>query len=76
MYHSKNYRIKEVIKYGKNYFAPQKKVLWWWDDITEIIDADLSGWVDERVFKFKTYDDCRNFLDSKIHTEDIIYHYI
>jgi len=29
----KNYRIKKVIEQGTSEYYPQKKILWWWEDI-------------------------------------------
>ena len=39
----KNYRIKKVTENGETFYYPQRKILWWWEDIFGLSRYNFLG---------------------------------
>ena len=49
----KNYHIKKVTQDGVTYFYPQKKVLFWWEDIFGLKNDGYFDTLDEAKYRLK-----------------------
>jgi hypothetical protein len=65
----KKYRIKKVIEYGQTLYYPQKKVLWWWNDVFGFGRYNFGG-------HFRTLEEAKKALHEKVYgTKNIEYIY-
>ena len=58
----KNYRIKKVIEQGTSKYYPQKRILWWWEDI-----CGLGRYYWEK--DFSTLEEAKQALHKKVYEE-------
>ena len=61
----KNYRIKKVIEQGTSKYYPQKKILWWWEDVFGLVVVGRYNFGGS----FPTLEEAKQALHKKLYEE-------
>lgn len=71
----KRYRIKEERIGGRSHFYIQNKVLFWWEDVSILLEVPSDVGFRSRSLQFGTYNEAIKYLHKELKPQKlIIYH--